>query len=245
MREQIEEILAVEGLQYVQLAAPLVDEGAVVFGEVEAARVGHQCCAGCDGAASHGGNVTGAADIAEGFVFDTVLALGTFFEACRHAGGVGPGGEQLIEQRLLPGACPGGLELGKQAGNIAGLSGGLLQFAHVTGTAHVGKNLEGFRHFDLLGEFRIESVGSKFEFAHRRRAAVGARKAAFTGKHVAVTEALVLESIGEVERNNACFSQGDEFAALGNAILRHITPEFQLCESGIGSIEDTVAVGVE
>lgn len=142
LRGQVEEILAVEGLQYVQLTAPLVDEGAVVFGEVEAARVGHQCCAGCDGAASHGGNVTGAADIAEGFVFDTVLALGTFFEACRHTGGVGPGGEQLIEQRLLPGACPGGLELGKQAGNIAGLGSGLLQFAHIACTAQARQDIE-------------------------------------------------------------------------------------------------------
>lgn len=137
LRGQVEEILAVEGLQYVQLATPLVDEWCdSVRKEVEAAR------AGCDSAASHGGNVAGAADIAEGFVFDTVLALGTFFKACRHAGGVGPGGEQLIEQRLLPGACPGGLELGKQAGNIAGLGSGLLQFAHIACTAQARQDIE-------------------------------------------------------------------------------------------------------
>jgi len=33
LRGQVEEILAVEGLQYVQLATPLVDEGAIVFGK--------------------------------------------------------------------------------------------------------------------------------------------------------------------------------------------------------------------
>ena len=73
--------------------------------------------------------------VAEGDIFDGITTAGPVFQTVGHARGISPGGEELIEQRLLSGTRRGVLKLCKHAGYGAGLGGGLLQLTHVAGTA--------------------------------------------------------------------------------------------------------------
>jgi hypothetical protein len=117
-----------------------------------------------------------------------------------------------------------------------------LQFAHVAGAAHVGQALEGFGDFDRFGELGIEGVDGEAKLAHAARRSIGAGEAAFAAQGVAVGQALVLEDVGEVQADDAGLTQGDEFAALGSAVLRRIAPEFEFGKGGVGGVENAVAV---
>jgi len=104
--------------------------------------------------------------VAEGVVLDAVFAGGTIFQVLGHAGGVGPGGNELVEQGFLLGTGGSGLELGQHPGHAARLGSGLLQLAHVARATHGGQGFERFGDFDLLSELGVEGAGGQTEFAH-------------------------------------------------------------------------------
>lgn len=108
----------------------------------------------------------------------------------------------------------GVLELGQHPGHAARLGGGLLQLAHVARAAHGGQGFEGFGNFDVFSELGVEGAGGQAEFAHATGTAIGAGEAAFAGELVAVGQALVLEGVGQIQADDACLGQGDEFTTL-------------------------------
>ena len=94
-------------------------------------------------------------------------------------------------------------------------------------------------------EAAVEVVGGEVEIAHLFFVAVAVGIGAFFGEGITVAQVAVAVFVGEVERLDLGFFEGEQFVFLTDTVLIAVTPDTQVSESVVGSIHLAVAVVIK